>query len=81
MKSKSVAIVGISVCVGLSAPLLKKTMRPLGVYALAGGMLAYEAVCRAGEASAGAIMRAFKKVERKFERALLKESADEVPES
>jgi len=80
MKSKSAAIVGISICAGLSAPLLKKALRPLGVYALAGGMLVYEVVCSAGEIPVGAVMGVFNRVERKFGRILTKKSADEVAE-
>jgi len=81
MKAKSAAIVGIFVCAGFTVPLLKKALRPLGVYALAGGMLAYEVVCRTGEISVGAVMGAFNRVERKFGRILMKKSADEVAES
>jgi hypothetical protein len=81
VKLRSAAIVGITICAGFSAPLLKKALRPLGVYALAGGMLVYEAVCTAGEIPVGAVMGAFSRVERRFGRILMKKSADEVAES
>jgi len=39
------------VCVGAALPVIVKAVKPLGAYALAGGMLAYENACDAIEAS------------------------------
>ena len=45
------AAVIVGVGIGVTAPIIKKAARPLGFYALAGGMLAYEAACEAIEFS------------------------------
>jgi len=39
------------VCIGAALPLIVKAVKPLGAYALAGGMIAYEAACELIEAS------------------------------
>lgn len=39
----------LGVCVGAAVPLIMKAMRPLYAYAVAGGMIAYEAACDAAE--------------------------------
>jgi hypothetical protein len=39
------------VCIGATLPLIVKAVKPLGVYALAGGLIAYEAACELIEAS------------------------------
>ena len=39
------------VCVGAALAAIAKAARPLGAYALSGGMLAYESACDAIEAS------------------------------
>ncbi len=45
----------LGVFVGAAVPLIVKAVRPLGAYALAGGMIAYEAVCEAVESSGEAL--------------------------
>ena len=41
----------LGVCVGAALPVIIRAARPVGAYALAGGMIAYEAACDALEAS------------------------------
>ena len=51
----------LGVCVGVALPLLARAVRPLGVYALAGGMIAFEAVCDMFENTADAMSASMRK--------------------
>jgi hypothetical protein len=73
---KTTAVI-IGVGLGLAVPLVRKAARPLGFYALAGGMIAYEAACEAIENSGFKISRSFKNVTAKLRRAVARNSAGE----
>lgn len=51
----------LGVCVGAAVPLIIKVVRPFGAYALAGGIIAYEAVCEAVESSGEALSASIRK--------------------
>ena len=55
MTTRAALLLGI--CVGASLPLIAKTLRPLSVYALAGGMIAYETICDALESSKETLLK------------------------
>ncbi|GAB4330781.1 MAG: hypothetical protein Kow0099_01570 [Candidatus Abyssubacteria bacterium] len=59
MSTKTVFLLGV--CVG-AAILIVKAVKPLGAYALAGGMVAYEAACDAVEASREALEDSVRRV-------------------
>ena len=50
MTAKSIFFM-LGACVGAAAVLSAKAIRPLGAYAIAGAMIAYEAACEAAENS------------------------------
>ena len=50
MKTRKVLLL-LGIGVGVSAPIIAKAARPLAAYAVAGGMIAYEAICDAMESS------------------------------
>lgn len=52
----------LGVCAGAAIPLIAKAARPLGTYAIAGGMIAYEAACDATEDSREALSASAKKI-------------------
>ncbi len=54
----------LGVCVGATAAIIAKAARPLSAYALAGGMIAYEAACDATESSRDALSASAEKVRR-----------------
>ena len=51
----------LGACVGVAAVLSAKAVRPLGAYAIAGAMIAYEAACEAAENSKDALSSSRKK--------------------
>lgn len=51
----------LGACVGAAAALSAKAIRPLGAYAIAGAMIAYEAACEAAENSIDALSSSRKK--------------------
>lgn len=60
----------LGVFAGAAVVVLSKAARPLGAYAFAGGMIAFEAACDAAESSRDALSAST----RKIRRALKKES-------
>lgn len=52
----------LGVCVGAAAPLMAKALKPLGVYAFAGGMIAYEVACDVIEDSKEALRESFENI-------------------
>jgi hypothetical protein len=60
----------LGVCAGVAAPLIAKVVRPLSVYAVGGGMIAYEAACDAAEASRDTISASAKKIRRRLKKAI-----------
>ncbi len=61
----------LGVFAGAAIPLIAKASRPLGTYAIAGGMIAFEAACDAAESSRDALSASA----RKIKRALLKKES------
>lgn len=61
----------LGVCAGAAIPLIARAARPLGAYAIAGGMIAYEAACDATENSREALSVSAKKI-----RAAMKNKPD-----
>jgi hypothetical protein len=59
------AVIVVGLGVALTAPLLKKAIRPAGVYALAGTMIAYEAACGIMEISEDLVRRSVKRIRHK----------------
>lgn len=56
------------VCIGAALPLIAKAARPLGAYALAGGMIAYEVACELIEASEDIIWKSLDKARQTIRR-------------
>jgi uncharacterized membrane protein len=52
----------LGACAGAAIPLVLKAAKPLYAYAVAGGMIAYEAACDATEDSREALSASAKKV-------------------
>jgi len=61
MKFKA-SLVLLGIGLGVAAPLPKRSLRPLSVYALTGGMIAYEAVCGLAESSGDMVNKSLQKV-------------------
>ena len=60
MTKTTVFLLGI--CAGAAIPLILKAAKPLHAYAVAGGMLAYEAACDATEDSREALSASAKRI-------------------
>jgi hypothetical protein len=68
MKARNAALlVGAGTVV--AAPLIAKAARPLVAYAIAGGMIAYEAACDAMEHSGEVLRTSFKRMSRRIRRS------------
>jgi hypothetical protein len=65
MSTKTVFLLGV--CVG-AAILIVKAVKPLGAYALARGIVAYEAACDAAETSRDAIEDSLRRVKARRKR-------------
>ena len=61
----------LGVCAGAAISLIVKAARPLGNYAIAGGMIAYEAACDATESPREAISASAERI-----RAAMKSEPD-----
>ena len=57
------------ICAGAAVVLIARAARPLGAYALAGGMIAYEAACDAAEGSRDAFSTSSEIIRGKLKRA------------
>jgi len=60
MKTRN-ALLLFGIGAGVAVPLIVKAARPLAAYAVAGGMIAYEAICDAMESSQEALSASIKK--------------------
>lgn len=54
----------LGICAGAAVPLIARAAKPLGAYAIAGGMIAYEAACDAGENSRDFLSASTKRIRR-----------------
>jgi uncharacterized membrane protein YebE (DUF533 family) len=68
MTKSALFLLGIGA--GAAVVLIAKAARPLGAYAIAGGMLAYEAACSATEGPLDAIASSSEKIRNKLRRVL-----------
>ena len=68
MKKSTVFLLGA--CAGAAIPLIAKASRPLGAYAIAGGMIAFEAACDAAESSREALSASARKIRHALRKQL-----------